>query len=217
MYLPDNLTYKTSNIGDGNLDFRFGSYQEVSDNRYNFFDKNKIDHHRTVCMNVENHKDDFLTITENDFSRGVFDLESAPKVDTLISNLPNSYLMLLTADCLPISIFDLQEKVMALVHVSAQNTPLKISQKIINVLAEDFSSKPNGLLVYFGPSIKKESYFTDLIIENENQLISFGVKRKNIFINEINTYQSHDYFSYRRSEDNNEPQGRFATILGFRT
>ena len=215
MYLPNNLIYKTSNVGDGNMDFRFGSCQEVSDNRYNFFDKNIIDHHQTVCMNVINHQDEFLKISEKDFSRGVFDLESAPKVDALISNLPNSYLMLLTADCLPIAIFNPQEKVIALIHASSQNTPLKISQKIINVLAEDFSSKPNGLLVYFGPSIKKESYFTDLTAENLNQLFQFGIKRKNVFISEIDTYQSHYYFSHRRSDNKGEPQGRFATILGF--
>lgn len=208
------IKYFVSNAKDGNLDFRFDNKQAVLNNRKKYFQKIKVDMQSTVCMNVINHEDDILIVKEENLGKGIFDLGNAPKVDALITNKPNICLMLLTADCLPASLYDPFKKVVTLVHLSKKTTSRNLAKKVINLLAENFGANPKGIVSQFGPYIHKESYMIDLAAENIKQFTDLGVLKENITISSINTYTSLDYFSYRKSQDQKIKEGRFTTILG---
>lgn len=210
------LIYETSDKSDGNLDFRFDKPEKVLENRKKFFLKINTRMNKVICMNVVNHKDDILVVGNGDLREGVFDLDTAPIVDALITAVPNIYLMLLTADCISVSIYDPEKRVIALVHLSRETTKLNLSGKVIDGLKNEFSVSPEKLFISFGPHIKKDSYATDLAKENLKQFTKRGVKKDNISISNVDTYKSADYFSFRRSQDKKEKEGRFATILGMK-
>lgn len=207
---------ETSDINDGNLDFRFSSSKKVIENRKKFFSRINIPINRVVCMNVTNHKDDIRVVGNSDVREGIFDLDTAPRVDALVTAVPNIYLMLLTADCIPASIYDPKRRLIALVHLSRETTVLKLAEKVLSKLENEFSAKPSELFIKFGPHIKKDSYSIDITKENLKQFIKKGVRKDNISVSEVDTYRSPDYFSFRRSKFKEEKEGRFATILGIK-
>lgn len=208
------INYFVSTTKDGNLDFRFDDSEMVIKNRREFFRKTGLKMEEAVCMNVANHKDDILFVGEKDLKKGMFKLEDAPLVDAMITHNHGISLMLLIADCLPMAMYDPKKKVVALVHLSRETTFLKLAKKVIGLLKEKFNSDPKDLMAEFGPHIFKESYVMDLAGENLNQLLKEGVLEENITISKENTYTSSKYFSFHRSEEGGEKQGRFATVLG---
>ncbi len=165
-------------------------------------------------MNVINHNDDILIVTKEDIGKGIFDLKSAPKVDALITNKRGICLMLLTADCIPVSLYDPVKKVIGLIYLSRKTTYLNLASKAFKCLIKNFNTKPKDIVINFGPHIHKKSYILDLSSENSKQFIKLGAIKENIKISLVDTYTDLNYFSYRRSQDQNLEEGRFATILG---
>jgi polyphenol oxidase len=99
--------------------------------------------------------------------------------DALITDKFNVALAISSADCVPIFIFDKKNKVIAGVHSGWKGTELKILQKTINRLYNDFNSSPENLFVYVGPSISQKNYEVgpDVAQYFDNKyLISWGDK-----------------------------------------
>src|SRR5437660_1314191 len=92
----------SSTKADGDMVFKSG-YPELNDqirlNRIQFFKKNSIDPARVV--NLEGiHKTHVEIVEEKDLGKGVLDSETRIKnADGLITNTPNSCLMITGADC----------------------------------------------------------------------------------------------------------------------
>jgi len=144
--------------------------------------------------------------------------------DAVITNQKNLFLGIKTADCLPVLIFDPENKVIGAVHAGWRGTAKGILRKTIIKMKEIYGCKPVNLLIAFGPYIKgccyevgdevieaikeenSEEYILringkkhiDIGMANLFQAISAGVKRENIWISEDCTYCKHDeYASYR--------------------
>ena len=81
--------------------------------------------------------------------------------DALITNSSNTFLGILTADCLPIFVVDQKKKVIAAVHAGRQGTALHITTKALRRMKEEFGCLPNNLLVAIGPSIGPFCYEID--------------------------------------------------------
>lgn len=208
-----NIHYFITTVKDGNLDFRFDNKLKVFNNRKIFFNRIGLDAKNSVCMNVINHSDNILIVTEKYLGKGIFDLKSAPKVDALITNKREICLMLLTADCIPVSLYDPIKKVISLIHLSRRTIYLNLAKKVVRCLMENFDTNPRDIVINFGPHIHKKSYILDLSFESLKQFIELGTLKENIKISPINTYTNLNYFSHRRSQDQKIKEGRFATIL----
>ena len=65
-------------------------------------------------------------------------LPSPLEYDALITNSPNTFLGILTADCLPIFIVDQKKKVIAAIHAGRQGTALHITAKVLKKMKEEF-------------------------------------------------------------------------------
>jgi hypothetical protein len=162
-------------------------------------------------------------------------------VEALITDTEGIALFLMTADCLPISVYDPVKNVIALAHLGWKPTGLKLIQKVITTLQTSFGSNPKDILVNIGPCIHKDSYklevveqkmlpewqpyiedlasgetTIDLIAFNRDQLIELGVQEENISIDPVDTVTSDDYFSHYRSVRTGELEGRFATVLALK-
>jgi len=80
------------------------------------------------------------------------------KADAIITNVPNLFLLMLFADCVPILLFDPVQKVAGIVHAGWKGTVLKVSQKAVEQMVIRYGSQPQNILAAVGPSIGPDHY-----------------------------------------------------------
>jgi len=155
--------------------------------------------------------------------------------DALITDMKNIPLMVMVADCVPILFFDPSKNVIAVAHAGRNGTFLQISKVVLKRMNKEFGSNSNEVLVLIGTAIgsccyevgediadiaiksfgqkyiriENERFYLDLKELNKDQLMSMGVKEKNIEISNICTACDKDYYSYRRDG----VTGRFAGVM----
>lgn len=193
------------------MSFLYGNTVDVISNRRQFLAHYDLKLEDCVAASTE-HQTNIVLVGKNDRGCGMFELSSAIKADALITQQTGLVLFLLTADCLPVTFYDSKNGVVALAHLSRANTELNFMEKIALRLIDQFGSKPDQLLVSIGPAIHAESYAIDLVKTNIEQLLNKNILEQNVTTSPVNTFNSRDYFSHRRSMVTGEPEGRFATI-----
>jgi len=80
-------------------------------------------------------------------------LPSSLAYDAMITNAPNTFLGILTADCVPIFVADQRRKVVAAIHAGRNGTALHITTKVLRKMEEEFGCSRNDFLITLGPSI----------------------------------------------------------------
>ena len=91
----------------------------------------------------------------------VMTLPSPLEYDALITNSPNTFLGILTADCLPIFLVDQKRKVIAAIHAGRQGTALHITTRVLKKMEKEFGCSSKDLLITLGPSIGSCCYEID--------------------------------------------------------
>ena len=159
--------------------------------------------------------------------------------DALITNQKNIMLTILTADCVPILLFDPKQKVVSAIHAGWKGTEQQIVFKTVEKMKELFNSNPNDIIAGIAPSIgkccyevdwnvaqhfndvkdaydeKDKKYMLDLPHINKIQLLQAGLKEENIELSNICTAcEVDDYFSYRKEGG---CSGRFMSMIGLTT
>lgn len=232
------VCYAVSGTVDGNMSYLWGNADEVTENRKRFLAKYSMRPEDCVVMKLE-HKDRVEVV--HPFDRSANDAD-AVVAEALITNHSGVALFLLTADCLPISLYDPCHGVIALAHLGWRPTDKLLIKKVIRVMFEKFGSEPQDIVAHIGPGIHKESYVfkdpeqkklsgwapychdlpngetaIDIIGYNIAQLLEVGVIAEHISADPSDTAAAPEYFSHYRAVRNNEKEGRFATILTLRT
>ena len=162
------------------------------------------------------------------------------KADALITNVKNIAIGILTADCVPILIYDKKLKIISAIHVGWKGAYKDIVYKVINFFNKK-GSHVNNLYIAIGPCITNKSYEVQRDFKNKflkknkknsiffknrknktyfslnnyvyNQLRKKGIK--NIELINKNTFnKKNNFFSARRSIKNNENDyGRNISII----
>ena len=185
-----------------------------------------FDPKRLILLN-QIHQDKILLIKEP--------LSALPPVleyDAMITDTPNAFLGILTADCLPIFVLDRKKKVIAAIHAGRQGTALHITSKVLKRMKEDFGCSSTDFIIALGPSIgaccyeidekvfmpewepfstprARGKWMLDLVRINVSQFGKEGIKREQIFrINLCTSCHSDLFFSYRK-------EGRTGRQLSF--
>ncbi len=139
-------------------------------------------------------------------------------------------LMIKTADCQPVAMFDPVNKVIANIHCGWRGNVQSILAKAVSRLSIEYGSSPRDLWVGIGPSLGpccaefkgwrqllpkwmhkfqiRPDYF-DFWAISKRQLMEAGVPEGQIHVLQICTFCSKDYFSYRREK----LTGRQATVV----
>jgi polyphenol oxidase len=78
--------------------------------------------------------------------------------DYLITAKPHVGIGVLTADCLPIAIYDQKNHIAAMIHAGWRGTIGAIVQKAINQLCQEFGAAKEEMRIFFGPSAKTCCY-----------------------------------------------------------
>jgi YfiH family protein len=141
--------------------------------------------------------------------------------DAMVTNSPDIFLGILTADCLPIFAIDQKRKVIAAIHAGRQGTSLRITAKVLKKMKRDFACSSRDFLISLGPSIGPCCYeideevfhpdwkpfsttkgagkvMVDLAQINIAQMKSEGIKEEQIsWINLCTRCHADLFFSYR--------------------
>lgn len=160
--------------------------------------------------------------------------------DALITAEKDIAIATLGADCVPILLYDQENKVIASIHAGWKGTVNGIVDRVMKILKEDFNSNPVNILAGIGPSICAEVYevgpevveafektfsnfdqlisnrhgdkaHVDLWAANKTWLLNHGVPEKNIEISGLCTFKNnHQFFSARYTKNKT---GRFAGCI----
>jgi YfiH family protein len=184
----------------------------------------------------QTHSDNISIISSFD-SKGWDSQESAiQNCDSIVTNQKGVMLTILTADCVPILLFDPVERVVSAIHAGWRGTQKKIVYKTIEKMKQKFNSNPKNIIAGIAPSIMRccyevdwevaknfidcknafdkvgDKYMLDLPYINKEQLLKIGVKKENIELSNICTScQVEEYFSYRKEKG---CSGRFMSMIG---
>ena len=214
--------YDSLNLSDKNGD----SEEFVSQNKKLIVKSFGFDSKRLILLD-QMQQDQILLLKEP-----IITLPSPLQYDALITNSPNTYLGILTADCLPIFVIDHKKKSIAAVHAGRQGTALDITTKVLKKMKEEFGCSSKDLFIAIGPSIGpccyeidekvfhpkwapfstlrgEERWMVDLAQINTAQIKKEGIKEEQIYWSNLCTHCHNDlFFSYRR-------EGRTGRQLSF--
>ena len=210
-----------------NMSFRVGDNEaDVKANREEFFGSLDIDPN-LLAIPQQVHSDKVKIIDKPGFY---------PECDGLITQAPDVYLIISTADCYSVSMYDKTNKVIGNIHSGWRGMQKKIVTKAVKIMINDFGSKIEDLLIFIGPGINKENfkvgedvaclfekrfteskngkYFIDLKAHIIDQLNVLGIKKPQIESYPNCTFEGEDYLhSYRRDGDKS---GRMFSVIGLR-
>ena len=232
---PHSIALKVSGRQDGNMSFSHGDTAASLANRRRFLQDSGIDVSRLVCCK-QVHGDTVACVSAADAGRGSQDAEGAiPDTDSLITDRRRVALAVLTADCLPVFLYDAQKQVIGLAHAGWRGTQQNITGKTVHAMMKEYDCQPDDIYAGFGPAIRSccyrvgeeftdrfkhglvqrdNGYFLDLVRINTDQLLRREVKRANIFDCSLCTAcRSEDHFSYRMEGPS---CGRFMAVLMIR-
>ena len=158
--------------------------------------------------------------------------------DALISNVPGICISVLSADCVPVLLYDPVKKAVGALHAGWRGTVGKLLEKTIQAMIDNFKTNPSDIIVGIGPSISPQVYevgeeviaaarkafattdgilissekpdkaFFNLWEANKRQALAMGVLPAHIEVAELCTYTNSDQFFSARKVKN-QP-GRFA-------
>lgn len=232
------LTRVTTRKEDGNMSFVHGDIDTVVKQREDALTKHQIPLDQCVAMRVVDQNVIYHAMS-SDMGKGTRGLEDVVIADALVTRQKNLFLLLLTADCLPLTLFDPIKEVVGLAHLGRRSSDQLLALEVIEYMQREFDTQPSKLHAYFGPAIHPKSYIldqnrtsflsdwsshivektpsqlsVDIIAFNEAVLLKHGVRRETIFHDNVDTATSPNHFSHYRSYRTGDTQGRFATIVG---
>jgi len=179
-------------------------------NRQNFFRSLGLENR--VATQNQIHSDKIVYV-DNPGNQG--------EADAMITDKPNLGLAISTADCTSIFLYEPKRKIIAGVHSGWRGTSLRILEKTMTKLEDDFHADPKEIFAYISPSIHQKNYevgeevaahfdakyslphgekfLLDVAKINYDILRKFGVRKENIQISSLCSYDWKSLFhSYRR-------------------
>ena len=204
--------YKSLNCGKGSKDRK----KNIQKNLEFVTKKMKVKSHNLILMN-QTHSNKVIQIKRNNFKKKIY-------ADAMISKMKGISLGVLTADCVPIILYDSKNKIIGCIHAGwkgalkdiIKNTILKIkklgsnnkiyacvgpcigskSYEVDNNFFKKFISRTKKNKVYFTHKNKYKKLF------NLRRFVIDRLKRFRIVVDQVNydTFVEKNYFfSYRRS------------------
>lgn len=152
---------------------------------------------------------------------------SESSCDAIVTDVPGILIGVLTADCVPILLFDSRHRAVAAVHVGWKGTALGLVEKTVATMIDQYDTDPREVLAAVGPSIGADCYEVDgrvraafssyggrwsrwarrisgkgwilnLAGANVDLLVGSGVPREKIVLFDICTHCEKDlFYSYR--------------------
>jgi len=181
---------------------------------------------------------DHIAIIKRRESRGWYTAEDAiADCDAMITDQKGVVLTILTADCVPVLLYDPKKAVVAAIHAGWKGTRAQITEKTVQKMVETFGSDPKEIVAFIAPSIGRccyearedvaqhfldeqtfdrvgENYMLDLPLINQKQLLAAGLNVEHIErCGQCTSCEVERYFSYRKEQG---CSGRFMSMIALR-
>lgn len=111
-----------------------------------------------IVTSDQTHTTNVRVITEADRGKGITCPRDYTDVDGMITNVPGICLVTSYADCVPLYFVDPVKKAIGLSHSGWRGTVGKIGKNTVQLMQENFGSKPEDLLAAVGPSVCMDCY-----------------------------------------------------------
>ena len=168
-----NGIYKSLNCGIGSKDKKTNVERnlKIVKNKINLKSKKIF-----LVKQVHSNKFVFLSYNSKIKTRSIVG-------DAIISERKGMPIAILTADCVPILIYDKQKEMIAAIHAGWRGAYKGIVQKVIQFMFKR-GCKPKNMIAAIGPAISKKSYevklgFKKKFIKKDKKNIKFFTSKKN--------------------------------------
>jgi YfiH family protein len=187
------------------------------------------------------HKTNVAVVTAENFGAGCDGWTSAiAETDALVTDLRDTPIMVISADCLLILLYDPMRKAIGVIHASWRTTFGGIIGKTVDLMRKTYRTNPNDLIVGLGPAAgvccyevdepfvqtlsqrpellpfvvgRTDKRYFDLPNAGRFELIQSGVSGDRIELMNRCTICDTNFFSYRRQ---GTLAGRFGLIASLR-
>jgi hypothetical protein len=93
-------------------------------------------------------------VRASDRGRGAVAAEDTlPGVDALVTNEPDLPLVILTADCVAISLYDTRGNAIAMVHAGWKGTLNRIAERALAAMSREFGTRPGDVVAGLSPAV----------------------------------------------------------------
>jgi hypothetical protein len=197
---------------------------------------------KSIFLANQVHGDQVLVLEEKPKDNG--DQYPYLDFDAIITHIKGLAIGVLTADCLPIMLYDPVEEVIGIIHSGWRGSCLNIAGSVIQKLKKTYGVKLKNLLVGIGPCIgdccyevdlkvvrslknttsrwkdfmkpvRTNKYYMDLVGLNIYQLVKAGVPQENIVrVNACTCCNSKIFFSHRAHRGRTGRQLNFIQLRG---
>ena len=163
-----------------------------------------------------------------DDSRKSADQVELEEADALITHLIEKPIAVLTADCVPVILYDPGKHVVGVIHAGRKGTQKRIVSKTLSILSNSYGCRPEDVILALGPAIgaccyeveedcidpfradypdwkefvtatSSGRFMLDLLKANEADAVGAGILKENIHRSgECTSCNNDRWFSYRK-------------------
>ncbi len=111
-----------------------------------------------LVLSDQTHTTNIRVVTEEDKGKGFARPKDYTDVDGLVTNVPGLTLATFYADCVPLFLVDPVHGAIGLSHSGWKGTVGKIGKRTIEVMKEQYGTRPKDVVAAIGPSICQDCY-----------------------------------------------------------
>ena len=117
--------------------------------------------HQRAVLSKQVHEDNIRLVTESDCGKGLFRQRDYASVDAMICREKHIPLVVFSADCGTILLYDPVQEAIGAVHAGWRGVASGLAAKTVRRMQEAFGTEPGDLLAATGPSIGACCFETD--------------------------------------------------------
>jgi polyphenol oxidase len=216
-------------------------YRDIMSRHTDFIVNNRLIPKRKVVIAEQTHSNNVHVCNESNSGAGFDEYPQIMNCDSLITNICDLYLLIRTADCTPILLYDDVLQVVGAIHSGRKGTRLNIVNRTIEAMMQTYGCIPKNIKAWIGAGVCAKHYpvseeiwqdfyqycdndgfkFDKTIrpcIDIQNiiwqQLVTSGINHEMITSNNICTYESTSYFSNRRNGTKNRQINLIGLVNG---
>ena len=164
MNIPHAFTTRLGGVSEGvfaslNIAMHRGDLEENVERNYEILADALGFDLGSLVLTRQTHSDIVRVVTKND-ARGI-DHRNYPECDALITNDAGCALVVFTADCTPILLFDQVTGAVGAVHAGWRGTAADIAGKTVRAMVDEFGCHPENIRAAIGPNIGACCFETD--------------------------------------------------------
>jgi len=188
-----------------------------------------------MVLAKQTHTDNIRIVRECDCGKGITVQSDIEDTDGLVTNIKNIPLVVFSADCTPILLYDYEKRVVAAVHSGWRGTVKQIGKRAVEIMQNEFGCEAQNIIAAIGPHIRKccfevdfetaknfdDKFITisessgkpmiDLLGVNVSMLEECGILSENIsYSDECTKCRCDKFYSYRADK---ERTGRLCAVI----